>query len=126
MNSTFTKILSFILAIVLFIHGLNEFFHFDFMPVLSIPDEASSFRNSLSATGYLLPLLGILEVFIALLLIMRKWVPFALIVLAPISINVLLFHIFLNVSGIWIALIIVGINILLIYKYWKAYRPLFQ
>ncbi len=126
MNSTFTKILSYILALVLIIHGLNEFFHFNFMPVLSIPEEASSFRNSLSATGYLLPVLGVVEIFIAGLLIMRKWVPFALLLLAPISINVLLFHLFLNVSGIWIALITVGINVLLIYKYWKAYKPLFQ
>jgi putative oxidoreductase len=126
MNSTFTKILSFILAAVLITHGLNEFFHFNFMPVLSVPEEALNFQNSLSATGYLLPVLGVVEVFIALLLLMRKWVPFALILLAPISINVLLFHIFLNVSGIWIALITVAINILLIYKYWKAYRPLFQ
>lgn len=126
MNSTFTKILSFLLALILLLHGLNIFIHLDFLPLPEIPDHANDFMNSLSATGYVLQALGVLEIFIALLLISRKWVPFALLLSAPISINVLLFHVFLNMSHILIAIIIVGINIVLIYKHWKAYRPLFQ
>jgi len=126
MNSTFTKILLFILALILIFFGLNKFIQFDFIPSPQIPDEASEFIKSLSATGYVLPFMGIIEIFIGVLLLLRKWTPFALLVLVPVSLNVLLFHIFLNISGILPSLLTVIINSILIYKYWKAYKPLFQ
>ena len=126
MNSTFTKILLFILALILIFFGLNKFIQFDFIPSPQIPNEASEFIKSLSATGYVLPFMGIIEIFIGVLLLLRKWTPFALLVLVPISLNVLLFHIFLNITGILPSLLTVGINIILIYKYWKAYKPLFK
>lgn len=126
MNSTFTKILSFVLAIILIFFGLNKFIQLDFIPLPQWPEEASSFMNSLSATGYVLPVVGVFEIFIGVLLLLKKWVPFALLLLVPISMNVLLFHLFLNMTGILPAIITAGINIILIYKYWKAYRPLFQ
>ncbi|HPF09922.1 MAG TPA: DoxX protein [Flavobacteriaceae bacterium] len=126
MNATFTKILSFVLALILIFFGLNKFIQFDFIPLPQIPEEASSFMSSLSATGYVLPIVGAFEIFIGMLLLLRKWVPFALLLLAPISLNVLLFHIFLNLSGILPAIITIAINTVLIYKYWKAYKPLFQ
>ena len=100
MNSTFTKILSFILALILILFGLNKFLHFGFMPTPEIPEEATQFMKSLSATGYVLPLLGSFEIGIGILLLLRKWIPFALLVLVPISVNVLLFHLFLNISTI--------------------------
>ena len=126
MNSTFTKILSFILALILIFFGLNKFIDFSFMPLPQLDETASSFMKSLSASRYVLPLVGILEVFIGLLLLLKKWVPFALILLAPISINILLFHLFLDLPSILPAIIIVSINAVLIYKYWKSYKPLFQ
>jgi hypothetical protein len=69
--------------------------------------------------------LGILEVFIGALLLTRKWIAFALIMLAPISINILLFHLFLDASGMLVALVIAVLNSILIYKHWSQYRSLF-
>ena len=82
--------------------------------------------ESLKATGYVFYVIAIIEIVIGGLLLLKKWVPFALILLAPISFNMLLFHIFLDVSDIWVAMVIVAMNIILIYKYWRAYKPLFQ
>ena len=126
MNSTFTKILCFLLALVLILFGLNKFIEFSFLPLPQLPESAANFMTSLSATGYVLPIVGALEVGIGLLLLFRKWVAFALLLLAPISINIFLFHLFLDMPGIIPAIIILLINGILIYKYWKAYRPLFQ
>ena len=124
MNSNFTKILRIILALGLLVFGLNKFIGFIPQPELS--PEAAGFMNSLIDTGYVLYFLGILEIFIGLLLLLKKWVPFALLVLVPISVNILLFHIFLDLPQILQAIIIAGLNAILILKYWKAYRPLFQ
>jgi hypothetical protein len=87
---------------------------------------AANFIESLESTGYVLYIVAFLEIAIGLLLVIKKWVPFALILLTPIALNIFLFHVFLDVSGIAVAIVIAAINAILIYKYWKAYRPLFQ
>jgi len=95
------------------------------MPIPELPADASSFMSSLKATGYVLPVLGFLEVVIGLMLVVNKAVAFALLLLAPISVNILLFHLFLDLPGLAGAIVIAIINIVLIYKHWKVYRPLF-
>ena len=123
MNSNFAKILRIILGLGLIIFGLNKFF--GFMPIPVLPENAFSFMSSLQATGYVLPVVGFLEIVIGLMLLVNKAVPFALLLLAPISANILLFHLFLDLPGIAGAMVIAIINIILIYKSWKIYRPLF-
>jgi len=124
MNSTFTKLLRIILALLLLVFGANKFF--GFLQLFDMPVAAANFMESLQATGYVLYIVATLEIVIGLLLLFRTWVPFALLLLAPISVNILLFHLFLDISDIWFAIVIVSINIILIYKYWKSYRQLFQ
>lgn len=124
MNSTFTTILRIILALALLVFGLNKFI--GFMPAPEFPENADNFMASLQATGYVLPIVGAFEIFIAFLLLINKWVPFALLLLAPITLNIVLFHLFLDLPEIWGAIVVTVINVILIYKYWKVYRPLFQ
>lgn len=125
MNSTFTKILTIILGLGLVFFGLSKLVHFSFMPTHIYSGAAAIFIDSLSNTGYLFKFVGILEIFIGVLLIINKWIPFALLLLAPITVNILLFHLFLDTPGLITALIITVINAVLIYKHWKVYRPLF-
>jgi hypothetical protein len=132
MNSNFTKIIRFILGLILIVFGANKllmiFMESGFLPQPSFPEDggASKFMTSLGATGYILPIVGALEVYIGGLLILKKWVPFALILLAPISVNILLFHFFLDLSGGMIgALVVAVLNSILIYKHWPQFKPLF-
>jgi len=126
MNSNFTKIIRFILGIILIVFGANKlimiFNESGFLPALKM----STFTESFSAIGYILPVVGAIEVYVGTLLILKKWVPFALIVLAPISVNILLFHFFLDLSGGMIgALLVALLNGILIYKHWSQFKPLF-
>jgi uncharacterized membrane protein YphA (DoxX/SURF4 family) len=123
MNSMFTKIARIVLGIMLLVFGANKFLHF--IPMEAPTGTAGEFMNSLGATGYIFPVVGILEVIIGAMLLLKKWVAFALILLAPISINILLFHLFLDIPGLSFALLIVVINSILIYKHWQQYKPLF-
>ena len=130
MNSNFTKIIRFVLGLILILFGLNKllmiFNGTGFMPQPSLPTDAQQFMSSLSASGYILPVVGALEVYIGILLILKKWVPFALILLAPISVNILLFHFFLDLSeGMIGAIVVAFLNGILIYKHWSQFRPLF-
>ena len=124
MNSMFTKIVRILLGILLVLFGANKFL--GFIPLPELPEKAASFMTSLGATGYVLKTVGFLEIIIGVLLLLKKWVAFALTLLAPISINILLFHLFLDVNGIGGALIVAVLNGMLIYKHWPQYKSLFQ
>lgn len=113
-----------VLALILIVFGSNKFLHF--MPMIKDNARAVEFFNGMINSGYLFPTLGIIEMLVGLLLITKKAVPFALIVLAPISINIILFHIFLYPQGILPGLIVFVLNIYLIKKYWRRYEGLFD
>lgn len=119
----FTKIVRIALAILLIIFGANKFLHF--IPMPPMVGAASDFMNSLGATGYIFPIVGIIEVFVGVMLLLRKWIPFVLIVLAPISLNIVLFHVFLDIPGVGAALLVAVLNATLIYKNWRSYNALF-
>ncbi|WP_298221416.1 DoxX family membrane protein [Flavobacterium sp.] len=124
MNSQFTLLVRIVLGILLIVFGSNKFLHF--IPLPPPTGSAADFMNSLGATGYIFPFVGMLEVIIGAMLLFKKWVAFALILLAPISINILLFHLFLDIPGVGAALIVAILNAILIYKHWKQYLPLFH
>jgi uncharacterized membrane protein YphA (DoxX/SURF4 family) len=126
MNSTFTKILRILLGLLLIIFGLSQWIHFNIVPTHIYTGEAAIFIDSLSSTGYILKVVGTLEILVGLLLLFNKWVPFALLLLAPITVNILLFHLFLDIPGLYVAMVVVVLNAILIYKHWKVYRPLFH
>jgi putative oxidoreductase len=48
----------------------------------------------------------VVEIVIGIFLLLNKWVAFSLIVLVPISVNILLFHLFLDIPGISGALLV--------------------
>lgn len=117
-------ILRIILAIILIIFGINKFFGFIPMPEFS--GNAKIYWEGLSSSGFTFPLLGIVEVFVGILLLTKKAVPFALILLAPISINMVLFHIFMAPLGILPAAIVFILNTFLIFNNWNKYHQLFK
>lgn len=125
MTSTFTKIMRLILGLGLLFVGISRLMNFNFLPVHIYTGDAANIIDSLSNSAYLLKFIGVIEIFIGVLLLWGKWVPFALILLAPLSVNILIFYLFLNTPGLFIALIVVVLNLILIYKHWKSYRPLF-
>ena len=122
MNSNFAKIVRLLLGLLLVLFGLNKLLPTPFIPLPQLPVKAADFMSSLVATGYVLKTVGTLEILIGALLLAKKWVAFALIALVPISLNILLFHLFLDASGIAGALLVATLNVILIYKHWSQYN----
>jgi putative oxidoreductase len=118
MNSQFAKITRILLGIMLLLSGLNKILKI-------IPTPADNLIESFGQVDYIFPVVSALEVIIAVLLLSKKWVPFALVLLAPLSINILLFHFYLDFQGIVPAIIVAVLNGILIYKHWRQYLPLF-
>lgn len=120
------------LGLMLLLFGLNKFFwvlqDFDFSNYPQAEFLFTALRYSWTdetGRGYIMSLVGLTEAFVGLLLIIKKWIPFALLMLVPISINIVLFHAFLNLPNIGPAILVALVNAYLIYKNWGAYRSLF-
>jgi signal transduction histidine kinase len=96
------------------------------MPTHIYTGDEAIFIDSLSRTSYIPKVVGVLEIFIGLLLVFNKWASFALLLLAPIAVNILMFHLFTGAPGVSLALLVLVLNVILIYKHWQSYRPLFH
>jgi len=113
-----------LLGLVFFVFGLNGFFQF--IPMPEPPAAAGAFLGALGATGYAFPLLKGTEVVVGALLFWGRWVPLALTVLAPITVNILAFHMFLKPGDVPMGLVILGLHLFLAYRYRASFRPLLQ
>jgi uncharacterized membrane protein YphA (DoxX/SURF4 family) len=121
MNSKLTLVFRLLLAIVLLVFGSNKFFPFLSMPALE--GEAASFMGFLAGTGYFFTLIGFIEVLTGLLLLINKWKGFALILFAPVSVHILLYHFNFDLGGLPLGGAVFALNALLIFTYWKNYKP---
>jgi putative oxidoreductase len=97
------------------------------MPEPSMPEAAMGFMNGMSGTGYFIPVLKVTETTCGLLLISGFAAPLALVILAPVTLHILLFHSFLTpgVNNLILPLIMVTAHILAMLGYGNLYRPLF-
>ena len=84
------------------------------------------FAGALANSGYMLPLIGATHLFVGVLLLVNRWVPLALVVLAPFLVNSVAFHLFLERSGLPMALVFTALELYLAWVYRRAFRPLFE
>ena len=96
------------------------------MPNPELSESAGNFMGALIGSGYIFPILGIAYIIAGLCLVLNKAVPFALIVLVPVSINIIAFHLTYNPEGILFAAVVAILNLLLIYANWDRFKPLFK
>jgi uncharacterized membrane protein YphA (DoxX/SURF4 family) len=92
-------------------------------PDLTGPVKA--FNDGIEATGYFITVLKITELLCGIAFVTGRFVPLATIVIAPITVNIFLFHAFLDRSGLPVAIFLVLANLFLAYAYRKSYEPLF-
>ncbi len=75
-------------------------------PPDDLPEGLKAFNSGLMASGYFFPLLKATEMICGALLLLGIFVPLALVILAPIVINIVLVHLFLAPSGLPLALVL--------------------
>lgn len=91
-------------------------------PFLPQPASMPAFAGALAATGYMFPMIGIVQLVIGVLLLLNRFVPLALALIAPVVVNIFLFHFFLDRSGLPVAIVVLAIEIFLAWSYRGAYR----
>ena len=112
------------LGLVFFVFGLNGFLHF--LPQPPITGPAGTFLGALVGTGYMFPLIKGTEVAGGALLLLGRYVPLALTVLAPVIVNIVAFHAFLAPSGIALPLVVLALELSLAWAYRVSYRTVLE
>ncbi len=102
-----------VLGLVLVVFGLNKFLQF--MPFPEMPVEAGAFMGALMATGYMMTLVAIVEIVVGVMLLTNKYVALALLLLAPISVNIIAFHLVLDIAGTGGAALVTILNVFLLF-----------
>jgi uncharacterized membrane protein YphA (DoxX/SURF4 family) len=112
-----------VLGSIFVLFGLNGFLHF--LPQPPSPPAAAAFGGALAATGYMFPLIKGIEVLTGLLLLSGRFVPLALILLAPVVVNIVAFHLFLAPAGLALPFVVLALGLYLAWTERAAYAPLF-
>jgi hypothetical protein len=114
-----------LLGLAFVVFGLDGFIHFFPQPDPStIPPGAAALGGAFMASGYLLPLIKGTEVAVGALLLANRFVPLALVLLAPVMVNIVLFHAFLAPSGLALVAVLLALHLFLSWMHRGVYRPL--
>ena len=113
-----------LLGLIFFVFGLNGFLQF--LPQPPMAGAAGAFAGALAATGYMFPLIKGVEVVCGALLLLGQFVPLALVLLAPIIVNIVLFHAVLAPEGVVMGIVILALELLLARAHRGAYAPMLK
>jgi len=128
MKSKITLISRVFLGLIYFVFGLNFFVEFIPMTPPPMPEAATTYMQGMMAATYFMPLLKATETIGGVLLLLGFAAPLALVVLAPITLHIVLFHGCLTpgVQNIVIPAIMAVLHVIAATRYWGIYRPLFR
>ena len=113
----------YLLGLMFTVFGLNGFLHFIPQPPPASP-LALQYMTVMSMTHYFVPVF-LLQLVAGLLLLANRFVPLALALLAPILVNILLYHGTMDPKGIGAGLLAVLLWLLVFYSVRSYFHGLF-
>jgi hypothetical protein len=110
-----STIARYLLGLIFLVFGLNGFLHFIPMP----PPKglaAQQFGGAIFMSHYWVVIFGI-QVIGAVLLLVNRFVPLALVLLGPVIFNIFFFHALMAPEGIPLAIVVVALWVILAVRY---------
>ncbi|MFY8000659.1 MAG: DoxX family protein [Candidatus Kapaibacteriota bacterium] len=103
------------------INGLNPFVHFYELPPPT--PAAGALAGALLNSGYLFLVVKVVEIIVGILLLTNRFVPLALVLIFPISLNIFMFDTILEPAAAPIGIFVIALNMYLCFAYLRYYRP---
>ena len=110
-----STIARYLMGLVFLVFGLNGFLHFIPMP----PPKgalAAQFGGVIFASHYWVVVFGV-QVIGAVLLLVNRFVPLALVLLGPVIVNIFFFHALMAPEGLPLAIVVVVLWLILAVRY---------
>jgi uncharacterized membrane protein YphA (DoxX/SURF4 family) len=111
-----------LLGLIFLVFGLNAFLQFLNMPMPT--GLAGQFIGALFMSHYLW-VVAALQIIGGVLLLVGRFVPLALVLLGPVIVNILLYHLLLNPAGIGMALLVTILWFLVFFAYRQYFSGIF-
>jgi len=119
------KYIRLLLGIAIAFSGLNKFGHW--VNVSFMHDALEFIGNLISIKGgFIVNSIAVFEIIIGVALILNRFTLLAVLALFPLIVSILLFHIFLDLKGIGIAIVVFVLDIYLIVAYREKVAVLFK
>ena len=127
MKKHFPKISRYLLGLIFFVFGGAGLLNL-LPPPPDMPAKLQAFMNGMMATGYFFPFLKLTETICGFCLLAGIAPALILIILAPITLNIILVHAFLTpgIQNLVLPLIILVLLLASAKQYWSVYKPLFK
>lgn len=122
MQSMPTKVIRFLVGALLLLGGVGKF-----VPILEQPphnEAGAAFLTALVATGYMMPVIGLVEILAGLAFVTGRYVAAAAVILAPVALNIVLFHAVLDPSGAGPGFFVGAANVWLLVVSLPKYRDM--
>lgn len=123
MKSKILLVLSGLFGLMFINSGLNKFFNYMPMPE-DMPESMLKLNEAFMTIGWLMPLVGFVEVVGGILFIIPKTRALGAVVIFPIMVGILLVHLINAPATLPIALILLAINLWVIYENKNKYMPM--
>jgi putative oxidoreductase len=118
-----TLIARLLLGLICVVFGLNGFLNF--LNMGPMPSGlAGQFIGALAFSHYYW-VVAALQVAGGALLLANRFVPLALVLLGPVIVNIILYHVFLNPSGAGLAIVVVVLWAIVFYSYRQYFSGIF-
>lgn len=121
-TDTYTAALRTFLGIVFVVSGLNGFFAF--LPQFEVSQQGVSFIEALQQAHFW-PVFKVIEILVGGALLFNVFAQFAIFILAPITMAILLFHVFVSRPGAWFAWTIFAAEMVMVVAFWPRIRQVF-
>ena len=120
---TASLIAHYLAGLIFLVMGLNGFLNF--LPLPPPAGIAGQFVGALYVSHYLWVIFAF-QLVAGVLLLINRYVPLAVAVLAPVIVNILTFHVFMAPSGLPLALLVAVLWALIFVEVRPAFAGLFQ
>jgi putative oxidoreductase len=118
-----SAIARYLAGVIFLVFGLNGFLHF--IPLPPPSGVAGQFMGALFVSHYLMVIFAF-QVIAAVLLLVNRYVPLAVAMLAPVIVNILCFHALMAPSGLPLALFVAVLWAVIFVDVRPAFTGLFQ
>ena len=118
-----TLIARLLLGLIFVVFGLNGFLNFLNMGPMPT-GLAGQFIGALALSHYYW-VVAALQVAGGVLLLVGRFLPLALVLLVPVIVNIVLYHVFLNPSGVALAIVVVILWLIVFYGYRQYFSGIF-
>ena len=109
-------------GLIFFVFGINGISKSYFFPLPPPPPAVGNLFSALGQTTYFFPLLSLVYLVAGCLLLSGWFVPLGLILLAPIIVNIIFIHIFLDLAGIIPGVVVLAFEVFLAWAYRSSFR----